>query len=149
MSYNVITSILLSLSCGAGVILEHPRAVTVNTSEIANFTCAINCSENLSLRWSLTVPELGVLDPHFYNIKVLKRIWWKRYGIKITNESTTSCDVTINILATNQLNGTVVQCEAYGTRASVDSYYSKSALLLVMDPEPETGSTNTTTSLPL
>ena len=110
-------------------------------SEVANFTCAINCTKGVSLRWQLAAPELGVVNNPFYNTKVLKFVWKRRYGITITSQSHSASghDVTISILTTSQLNGTVVQCEAYATRVSNDSYYSKFALLQVMkqpDPEP-------------
>lgn len=126
------------------MIEEHPTSDTVFEGEYANFTCSINCSEAVSMRWRLAVPRLGVmsLNENYVKVKLLKRRWETR-GVIIQNESTfcelSGCEViTIRILATRDLDGAVVQCAAYGRSRDVEPSYSAFALFhVVPQPEPE------------
>ena len=80
------------------------------------------------------------VNEHYYKIKRLQRMW-KREGIIIGHESITSestdCQLaTLQVLATSQMNGAVIQCAAISTRNSISSSYSRFAVLQVQ-PLPE------------
>ena len=115
----------------------------VSAGEWANFSCAINCSD-VSLKWRVVSPVMEVVNDDFFLARKLVRVW-RRKGI--TMQFVTEGDsgdfesVTIQILATEQMNGTVVQCGAESFKENVSSLYSKFAVLEV-EPvlEPSTQS---------
>ena len=125
--------------------------------EWANFSCAINCS-NTSLRWRVDSPRMGIVNSRFNLPHKLKDVWKKT--IRCVDESInpvrTSCrmigtkskneeyeSVTIQILASSQMNGAVIQCSAFSSDPHVSSLYSKFAVLRV-EPAPESASEPTT-----
>ena len=145
----------------AGCIVEHPETQMVTAGEWANFTCSINCSERVSLRWRLVAPAMRVVNDDFSLTKRLMRVWGKK-GVVIQSEKSESDDfksVTLYIQAPSTLmNGAVLQCGAINSRENVSCFYSKFAILLVEEESPELGnndnivrgeeSTNATTTPP-
>ena len=128
-----------------GTILEHPTSVTVTVGEWANFNCSVNCSETVSLRWRLAAPMVKDVNEHYYKIKRLQKMW-RREEITIKHESTTSestgCQLaTLQVLATSQMNGAVIQCASISTRNSVSSSYSRFAVMQVQPLPDSMGNT--------
>ena len=134
-NYNILSHI--------GCIENSPESVKVSAGEWANFSCAINCSD-VSLKWRVVSPVMEVVNDDFFLARKLVRVW-RRKGI--TMQFVTEGDygdfesVTIQILATEQMNGAVVQCGAMPFKRNVNSLYSKFAVLEV-EPvlEPSTQS---------
>ena len=61
---------------------------------------------------------------------------WGKKGITIKHETTSSDSsdtetVTLQILATSQMDGAVIQCAAIAARNNIDSFYSRFAVLQV------------------
>ena len=116
-------------------------SVTVSVGEYTNFNCSLNCTaDDVDLRWRLVAPRLGIVDDRYIRIKPLKNKW-SRKGVTIQNESVvselTGCEVvTIKILATDGMNGAVMQCAAIVTREDLSPAYSKFAVMQVQ-PLPE------------
>ena len=120
--------------------MEHPTSVTVTVGGWASFSCSVNCSENVSLRWRIAAPTIKEVDEQYCKYKRLQRMW-RRERITIQHESTisesTGCPVaTLQILATSQMDGAVIQCAAIATRNSAGSSYSRFAVVQVQ-PLPE------------
>ena len=118
-----------------GSIVDHPTSVTVSDGEYAQFSCSINCTDHVALRWRLAAPGLNIVNDRYIKTRPLKKLWRKK-GITIDSETTisesTDCEVVmIKILATSDMNGAVVQCAAIGTRQNVSSSYSRYAVLQV------------------
>ena len=124
-NYNILSHI--------GCIENSPESVKVSAGEWANFSCAINCSD-VSLRWCVVSPVMEVVNDRFIPARRLVRVWRKE---GITMQFVTEGDsgdfesVTIQILATEQMNGAVVQCGARSFKENVSSLYSKFAVLEV------------------
>ena len=124
-TYNILSYI--------GCIENSPESVKVIAGEWANFSCAINCSD-VSLRWCVVSPVMEVVNNHFIPARRLVRVWGSE---GITMQFVTEGDsgdfesVTIWILATEQMNGAVVQCGAISFKPNVCSLYSKFAVLEV------------------
>ena len=114
----------------------------MTAGEWANFTCSINCSEKVSLRWRLVAPAMGVVNDNFSLTKRLMRVWGKK-GVVIQSEKSESDDfksVTLHIQApSTEMNGAVLQCGAISSRENGSSFYSKFAILLVEEESPELG----------
>ena len=126
----------------AGCIVEHPEKQMVTAGEWANFTCSINCSEEMSLRWILVAPAMGVVKDNFLQTKRLTFVWGKK-GVVIHSEMSESDDfksVTLHIQApSTEMNGSVLQCGAIRLRNDDSCFYSKFAILLVEEESPELG----------
>ena len=78
---------------------------------------------------------MGEVNEHFFNNRRMQNRWGKK-GITIQHKSPTSdsndCEVvTMQILATSEMDGAVIQCAAIATRENVDSSYSRFAVLQV------------------
>ena len=115
--------------------MDHPSSVTVSDGEYAQFSCSINCTDHVALRWRLAAPGLNIVNDRYLKTKSLRRLW-RRKGITVDSETaineSTDCEVvTIKILATSDMNGAIVQCAAIGTRQNVSSSYSRYAVLQV------------------
>ena len=143
--HEIITDIIcvIIILSHIGCIENSPESVKVSAGEWANFSCAINCSD-VSLKWRVVSPVMEVVNNRFIPAMRLERVWGKR---GITMQFVTEGDsgdfesVTIQILATEQMNGAVVQCGAISFKQNVNSHYSKFAVLEV-EPvyEPSTQS---------
>ena len=139
--YYKLLLILSSVFVILGTIEEHPTSVTAAVDVYANFSCSVNCSQSVSLRWRLAIPRLDEVNDCYLKGRALQRMW-RRKGVTIQYESATSgssrCKVqTIKVLITSEMDGAVVQCAAIGIRNNVSSSYSKFAVLQVHSP-PET-----------
>ena len=115
--------------------MDHPSSVTVSDGEYAQFSCSINCTDHVALRWRLAAPGLNIVNDRYLKTKFLRKLW-RRKGITVDSEiainESTDCEVvTIKILATSDMNGAIVQCAAIGTRQNVSSSYSRYAVLQV------------------
>ena len=132
--HEIITDIIcIIILSHIGCIENSPESVKVSAGEWANFSCAINCSD-VSLRWCVVSPVMEVVNVRFIPARRLEKVW-RREGITMRfvteGDSGDFESVTIQILATEQMNGAVVQCGAISFKPNVCSLYSKFAVLEV------------------
>ena len=142
--HEIITDIIcIIILSHIGCVENSPESVKVSAGEWANFSCAVNCSD-VSLKWRVVSSVMEVVNDRFIPARRLERVWGRR-GITmqfVTEGNSGDFESgTIQILATEQMNGAVVQCGAMSFKENISSLYSKFAVLEV-EPvlEPSTQS---------
>ena len=131
-----------------GSVERDPASLTVSVNKWATFNCTVCLERNgMKLKWRLEVPNMGEMDEHYHkSIRLLR--YWEGKGINMTRNSSrgssTDCrKVTfesIEILATSQMDGAIIQCAAIGTRKNLRSSYSKFAILHLQEPDSQEAS---------
>ena len=116
--------------------MEHPTSITVSVDTLATFNCSI-CRNKWSLKWKLVAPQMREMNEDYHKYKRLQNVW-EDNGIniehKISRNKLNVCrkvTESIQIRATSQMDGSIIQCAAIATRKNVDSFYSKIAVLQV------------------
>lgn len=92
-------------------------------------------------------PVMGIIGEKFNSTPVLKR-WWGERNITIKGSRRARGSLkTIQILASENMNGAVLQCGAIASRSNGTTCYSKFAVLEVVSPSEQPTSEQPTSDI--